>query len=202
MGRVSDSRERLIEATIDLIRRESMSGVTVDKICELAQVKKGSFYHFFESKDELVVAALDAHWQKRKPVLDQLYSPSVAPVERLRGYFADVHQKQLELRHKYGGFVGCLFSSVGAGVSETSPEIRAKVQEILGTYERYYESALREMQVPEPSAKAKSLFAFMEGVLGQARIHDDIQLIKRLGDDAFRFLGIEEGRPVRAARGR
>jgi len=57
MGRVSDARQRLLDATIDLIWQNSYGAVTVDDICERAGVKKGSFYYFFPSKTDLVVAA-------------------------------------------------------------------------------------------------------------------------------------------------
>jgi TetR/AcrR family transcriptional repressor of nem operon len=197
MGRVSDARERMIEATTDLIRRQSYSSVTVDAICELAKVKKGSFSHFFKAKDDLVIAALDAHWQKRRPELDALFSPLTPPLDRLRNYFASVYQKQTEMRNKYGCFVGCLYSSVGAGASDT-PQILKQVQQILSNYERYYESALAaahargQIRISDIPGKAKSLFAFMEGVLGQARIHDDPQMIRNLGENAFRFLGLSE----------
>jgi TetR/AcrR family transcriptional repressor of nem operon len=63
MGRTSDARERLIETTLDLVRRDGYGAVTVDAICEAVGVKKGSFYHFFPSKDALVIAALDWHWE-------------------------------------------------------------------------------------------------------------------------------------------
>jgi TetR/AcrR family transcriptional repressor of nem operon len=203
MGRVSDARERMIEATIDLIRRQSYSGVTVDAICDTAKVKKGSFYHFFKSKDELVIAALESHWEKRRPELDGLFSPLNAPLDRLRNYFRSVYQKQSEMRKKYGCFVGCLYSSVGSGASDT-PDILKHVQQILSNYERYYESALADasargqIRITDIPGKAKSLFAFMEGVLGQARIHDDPEMILNLGENAFRFLGLTEP-PARAA---
>jgi TetR/AcrR family transcriptional repressor of nem operon len=206
MGRVSDARERMIEATIDLIRLEGMAGVTVDAICERAEVRKGSFYHFFKGKDELIIAALDTHWENRRPVLDRLFSPLTPPLDRLRNYFADVYERQLGLKTRYGRFVGCLFSSVGAGASEANPQIRKKAQEILSNYERYYESALEEasargqIQLPDIAGKARSLFAFMEGVLQQARIYDDPEIIRKLGENAFRFLGLT--RPVRRVAAR
>ena len=62
MGRTSDADERLKDAALALIWEESYGAVTIDDICKRAEVKKGSFYYFFESKAELAVAALEKMW--------------------------------------------------------------------------------------------------------------------------------------------
>ncbi len=195
MGRVSDARERLIAATIELIWSDSYGAVSVDAICDRAGVKKGSFYHFFKSKDELVIVALETHWEGRKPQLDRLFSPTVPPLERLRAYFDNVYERQMEHRKRYGRPLGCFYGKLGIEVGQNT-EIGRKVQEILATYTKYYESALRDALVEgwpivDVPGKARALFAFMEGVLASARINDDAEIIKNLGKSAFRFLGLE-----------
>jgi len=50
MGRVSDAKQRLMDAVLDLIWSGSYGSTTIDDICEKAGVKKGSFYYFFDSK--------------------------------------------------------------------------------------------------------------------------------------------------------
>jgi len=196
MGRVSDARERLIEATIELIWVEGYAALTVDLICERAQVKKGSFYHFFDSKEDLVLEALESHWQSRRPALDALFSPSVPPLDRFRNYFENIYQRQLEHKKRTGQYLGCFFSAVGVGAARHQPEIARKVQSILANYEHYYESALRDaaakgsVKIDDIPGKARALFAFMEGVLAQARIQDDKEMIRDLGRRAFEFLGL------------
>ncbi len=96
-------------ATIDLLRIESYAAASVDAICAQSGVKKGSFYHFFKSKDELVITALEHEWQSRRPNLDRLFSPAEPPLRRLARYFRDIHERQLEMRAKYGFIVGCFF---------------------------------------------------------------------------------------------
>ena len=63
MGRKSDAKERLIQAAMDLFYTRSYADVGVQELCKAAGVKKGSFYHFFETKQDLVLAALDRWWE-------------------------------------------------------------------------------------------------------------------------------------------
>lgn len=197
MGRVSDAKQRLLDATIDLIWLHSYGAVTVDNICERAGVKKGSFYYFFPSKTDLVVAALDAHWQTVKGQLDELFRPTLSAVDRLRNYFDFVYQRQLEMKEKTGRVLGCPLCSVGSETSNSDPVICSKVQELISNYSKYIERAVRDLQAEgavksqDVAAQTRDLFAHMHGVLGQARIQNDPELIRGLEPAAFKFLGIE-----------
>ena len=81
MPRVSDMKERLTDAALDLMWENSYGTTSVDAICERADVRKGSFYYFFRSKSELAAAALEADWKKRKVDMDSIFSPTVPPRE-------------------------------------------------------------------------------------------------------------------------
>src|ERR1700754_1741014 len=101
MGRISDSRERLMKAVLELVWTGSYGSTTIDQICDKAGVKKGSFYYFFESKAELATVSVDEDWQGRRPQLDAIFSPTVAPLERLRKYCEFGYSVQSELCKKY-----------------------------------------------------------------------------------------------------
>jgi TetR/AcrR family transcriptional repressor of nem operon len=87
MGRTSTAKDRLIEAMIELIWTGSYGSTSVDQICERAGVKKGSFYHFFESKTALAVTSIEHGWTEHRKELDQIFSPVVPPVERILNCF-------------------------------------------------------------------------------------------------------------------
>ena len=57
MGRTSNADDRLKDAAIALMWEESYGAVTIDDICRRADVKKGSFYYFFDSKADLAATA-------------------------------------------------------------------------------------------------------------------------------------------------
>ena len=61
------ARDKLIAAAHQEVRRQGYAATTVDQICVAAGVTKGAFFHHFESKEALVVAALerrDARWMR------------------------------------------------------------------------------------------------------------------------------------------
>jgi TetR/AcrR family transcriptional regulator, transcriptional repressor for nem operon len=198
VGRTSDARDRLIQATIDLVWQSSYGAVGVDAICERSGVKKGSFYHFFPSKDELVVAALDRQFETRRPILDAIFSPSRSPIERLNAYFAYIYERQVALRRQYGRVLGCFHNSVGTECIQQRPEVAAKVQEVISNLRRYLETTVRDAQADgsiragDPSTDARVLFAYVQGTLLQARIHDDPELLRDLAVTGFAILGIKD----------
>jgi len=108
MGRTSDADRRLMDAALALMWEESYGSVTIDHICQRANVKKGSFYYFFKSKAELAVAALEKLWQEDwKLALDRCFSPSVDPLDRLTTYFGSIYDRQLAIKSRYGKVLGC-----------------------------------------------------------------------------------------------
>jgi AcrR family transcriptional regulator len=54
---LSTSPDRLLSVARDAFARRGYAGVNVGDICEAAGIAKGSFYRYFESKDEIFVAA-------------------------------------------------------------------------------------------------------------------------------------------------
>src|SRR5665213_3366464 len=102
MGRVSNAKERLMEAVLELIWTGSYGNTTIDHICKKADVKKGSFYYFFDSKADLAASAFEANWRVKRAELDSIFSAAVPPLERLQKYCHFSFRFQTEMKSKYG----------------------------------------------------------------------------------------------------
>ena len=91
MGRPSHAKEKLQQVTSDLIWDNTYVSVSVNQICQRANVHKGSFYHFFRTKADLAIAACEMRWQEAQPELDRIFSPQVPALER----FSEQRRKKL-----------------------------------------------------------------------------------------------------------
>lgn len=198
MPRVSDMKERLTDAALDLMWENSYGTTSVDAICERADAKKGSFYYFFKSKSELTAAALEAEWNKNKANMDALFSPTIPPLERFDRYFDYVHDRLAELQTECGSILGCPLLSIGSEVSTHDKVVRDTVDRILDRKIKYFESAIRDahaqglIAAPDPEAKAKMLFACYHGTLTQARIQNDLELLRDFKQVARDVLGVKQ----------
>lgn len=187
MGRTSDAKERLMAAALSLIWEESYGATTIDDICRRADVRKGSFYYFFPGKAELAVATIEEMWKSEwKPFLDRHLSPDVEPALRWAGYFEALVENHTRLALKHGKVLGCAICSVGNEVCTNQAAIGAAIRDVFIRKRRYYESAIRDavaagvMPPCEASDKATALFGLVDGLVGQARIMNDVGILKNL----------------------
>jgi len=202
MPRVSDMKERLTDAALDLIWHNSYGATSVDAICERAGAKKGSFYYFFKSKSALTAAALEAEWNKNRKNMDALFSPTVPPLERFDRYFEYVHDHLAEIQKKCGSILGCPLLTIGSEVGTQDEGVRDTVQRIWNRKIRYFESAIRDahaqglIEAPDPEAKAKTLFACYHGTLTQARVENNVELIRDFKRVARDVLGVKQAHAI------
>ena len=198
MGRVSDARQRLLDAANELTGRLGYNAVTVDAICEQAGVKKGSFYHYFESKEALGKAAIEDWWDTNsRPMLDKAFSADVPPLERMQRYFEGLYQRQLERKKRGEQVLGCLGFSVAMQGSGVDAEVLEATQRVLQRKRRYFEKAISDatsaglIDVPDVDAAVQAVYSLFEGAMARARIQNNPETLVGLYEQVLRLLGAE-----------
>ena len=183
-------------ASTELTWERGYNAVTVDAICERAGVKKGSFYHFFESKAALAIASMENAWQTRsRPNLDAAFSVSNPPLERLRRYFETLYQSQLEMSKAQGQVLGCPFFSLGMESGGLDPEVWHASQQYVKRKHRYLESAIREAQsagqvdVSSVEEAVQGLLTLVEGAMARSRVQGNPEPLRGVYEQALRLLG-------------
>ncbi len=193
------TRDRLVEVAIEMIWKNSYSSVSVDDICKAADVRKGSFYHYFKSKAELAVVAMEQHYQKAKIEFDHVFSPANTPLERFEKYIELTLRTQKHAFVDYGHVCGCPFASIGSEMASQDDLIREKADKVFRRHQRYYESTLRDMVaeglLPEDTdvmARAGNISSYICGQMTIARVQNSLEPLERdLKVGLFNLLGID-----------
>ncbi len=176
------TKEKLLEAAQTLMLSKGYPATTVDEICELSSVSKGSFYHLFDSKEELGLAVLEAFQVRNQRLINAGPQAHVAdPVDRALQLLEHLMAAAGEM---WGD--GCLLGSFALDLADTHPVIRKAVSEKF----RQVAEALAEGMGPlgreggHPDALsgaelAEQFIVVVEGALVLAKAHKDWSYVTR-----------------------
>ena len=195
MGQVSNAKEKLLGSALALMYARSYGDVGVQEICEHAGVKKGSFYHFFPSKRDLTLAAIDHQWTGvRQQLVKEVLAGTNSPLKRVERCLELFYETQCGVKAQTGHVMGCPFGNLAIELSTQDEYIRKKIesvfQELAGYLERTLEDAIAVGEAPKQDVHttAQALVAFIQGVLLLAKSQNDPEVIDRLGKGFVRSL--------------
>jgi TetR/AcrR family transcriptional regulator, transcriptional repressor for nem operon len=160
-----DSRTRLLDAAMQVIRARGYSGTTVDDICSAAGLTKGAFFHHFGSKEELAVAAA-AHFSQRAERLfgTAPYRELADPLDRLLGY---IDFRTALLAGALPEFT-CLLGTMVQETYDTHPAIRQACDTYIGAHAAEVAkdiAAAKALYAPAAEWSAESLGLYTQAVL-------------------------------------
>jgi TetR/AcrR family transcriptional repressor of nem operon len=165
-----NSKTKLLDAALHVIRTKGYTATRVEDICEAAGVTKGSFFHHFNSKEDLAVAAAE-HWSGMTGSLfvQAPYHAGNGPLERLLAY---VDFRKALLRGKLPEFT-CFVGTMVQEVYRTHPSIRTaceqSISEHAATLEPDIAEAMQKYGV-EGDWTARSLALYTQAVIQGAFI--------------------------------
>ncbi|MBH0779632.1 TetR/AcrR family transcriptional regulator [Nocardia bovistercoris] len=187
MGRTSDARQRLLAAAGDLMHRRGYAAIGVAEICARAEVRKGSFYHFFPSKEALSIAAIDAYWEAQRPEWLAARDRADDPSARLESLIHALIEAQRAYRETTGN-LGCMLVNVGIELSDREPSVRARIREILDEQTALVADIVVEIDRDTTLVTARAVLAQLEGALLFAKLHDDPSLLDHVWAQIRRIL--------------
>jgi TetR/AcrR family transcriptional repressor of nem operon len=192
------AKTRILDAAVQVIRTKGLSATSVDDLCAAAGVTKGAFFHHFESKQALAVAAAE-HWSQMTGALfaNDEYHLLADPVDRIFGY--------LDLRARLiagsPADYTCLVGTMTQEAFATQPEIRdACAASIFGharTLEADFDAALRGAGRTDgvtAAALARHTQAVLQGAFVLSKAADDPALVAESIGHLRRYLEFLFGR--------
>ncbi len=165
MQTLHPARQKLFEAATDVIRTKGYAATTVDDICAASGVTKGSFFHHFESKEDMVLGAV-AHWGAWTDGLfaDAPYATTADPRQRVFGYL-DFRAGLLDRAvPQFTCLMGTLVQETYATHSAVREACDRGMSSHVAMLARDIEAA-RLLYMPDASWTAESVGYFIQAVL-------------------------------------
>jgi len=170
-----ETRDALIRYGTEILTEKGFHSTGIDEVLKHVGVPKGSFYHYFASKDEFGHAIIDNYAAYFARKLDRwLLSESHPPLERIADFVADA--KAGMERHAFRR--GCLVGNMGQELGALHEGFRKRLGSVFEDWQertaRCFEAA-RDAGEISPDADCRRLAAFFwigwEGAVLQAKLH-------------------------------
>ncbi|MBW8757940.1 MAG: TetR/AcrR family transcriptional regulator [Burkholderiales bacterium] len=161
----SSSRERLLDATIELIRTKGYAGMRVEDVCEATGLTKGSFFHHFASKEEIAMAAAERFASRADAMFSRAgYRDHGDALQRLLGY---VDFRQGAMQGELAAFT-CLLGMLAQETFSTHPQLSAAAGRHIEAHAATLEddiAAAKADHAPEAPWTPHSLALFTQAVI-------------------------------------
>jgi TetR/AcrR family transcriptional regulator, transcriptional repressor for nem operon len=168
------TRDNLIEMGLQYVQKTSYCSAGISEVLALAGVSKGSFYHYFASKEEFGSAVLQRYLELEVArAITLLEEPKTAPLKRLRRYFEELISIYGPNGARNGG---CLLGNLSQEMANHSDLIHQTLQEGFRIWEVAIDAVLLEAgtrgELPQ-KAKTMEMASFIlnsyEGALLRAK---------------------------------
>lgn len=173
-ARHDDTRQHILDTGNRIIAGKGFSGVGLNEILKAAEVPKGSFYHYFESKEQYGQALLESYFEGYLAGIDALLQAEGRPArERLLSYW----QRWLDLQGDSCADRKCLVVKLSAEVADLSDAMRLTLRDgtdqIIARIAACLEAGAGDASLPplEAQSTARMLYQLWLGASLLAKLH-------------------------------
>jgi TetR/AcrR family transcriptional repressor of nem operon len=184
-----DTQGELIRIGTEMIARQGYNATGIDAILKEAGVPRGSFYHYFKSKEEFGMAVIDHFAESFEQHLELfLDNEDVTPLGRIRNILEDgltrVTQNQCTK--------GCLIGNLGQELADQNERFRARLDEIFRAWRERFAACLAEARkrgelsgAIDPAITAGFMLSGWEGAILRAKVMKSPQPMRDFVDILF-----------------
>ncbi|MEM0933301.1 MAG: TetR/AcrR family transcriptional regulator, partial [Bacteroidota bacterium] len=134
----------LIEKGMMLLWSKGYNATSVKDIVDAAEVPKGSFYFYFESKEDFAVKAIEMYFDKIfPPALEILQNTMVGPKQRLINFYdyrAHIVKEEFDCK------MGCMGCNLANEMGEHSEAIRKSIENKTYLIKKHIQEVVEEAQ--------------------------------------------------------
>jgi TetR/AcrR family transcriptional repressor of nem operon len=184
-----NTKEEIISVGTGLIALHGYNATGIDAVLKQVGVPKGSFYHYFGSKEEFGLAVIDRFAERYDLKLDTfLKDEEVTPRNRIRNYLehglANLTQNQCSK--------GCLIGNLGQELADQNERFRTRLDEIFRSWKQRFAACLQEAQEvgelaqdADPPVIGGFILSGWEGAILRAKVMKSPQPLRDFIDTLF-----------------
>jgi len=173
------TRDRIVQAAMELFWRKGYGSTSIADILETAKVNSGSLYYFFKGKQELLIAVLEAYRDGIGPaLLDPAWAGVDDPIEKIFALLTGYRRALVDT----DCFYGCPIGSLALELHEPDPEVRELMAANFAAWSDAVRGCLEQASLPpdtDHQALAELTLTVMEGAVMQTRTFRDIGYFDR-----------------------
>jgi AcrR family transcriptional regulator len=90
-------RQRIAAAAAQLVASRGLTGATVDRIADTANIGRATFFRYFNSKEDAVAEGMNAHWLNRITAVLAAQPAQLTAIEAVIGAFGELARGSTEI---------------------------------------------------------------------------------------------------------
>ena len=190
-----DTRERLLRTGIELLTEHGFASVGLERVLKQVGVPKGSFYHYFKSKDDFAQQVVAGYGDYFAAKLDRwLLNGQRQPLQRLLDFVEDGKQGLERYEFKRG----CLVGNMGQELAASHPVLRDQLEAVFIDWQARVSACLLEAQAAGQLARhvdceawAEFFWIGWEGAILRAKLSQTLAPIELFS--TMYFAGLTSG---------
>jgi len=181
-------KEKLMNSAFESFLVKGYTATRVDEVCKNAGVSKGSFFHYFKSKEELAIAVLEDYYTKATAKFaGGDYIKEIDPIERAYRFVDFADAAAMEFWGK-----GCLFGNFVTDLKVAGTEIEKRVENVFRTLVKSFSLVMEPIanldktgEGPSAVELSEQFLMAVEGAIVLGRAYDEPEKVRQ-GIKAFR----------------
>ncbi len=178
----SPTKDRLLDAAQALMLTKGFAATTVDEICAAAKLTKGSFFHYFDSKDQLGKKLLERFCATMRQLHAACGDTESDPLKRVYAYLDNV----MAMAQDPANSQGCLLGLFSQELCETNPKIQEACEQGFCEWSKALAHELAKAKARyapkasiHPNELAEYIIAVVEGSMILSKAQKDRSVIQQ-----------------------
>ncbi len=186
----TDTRNALVWCGTELLTERGFQITGIDEVLKRVGVPKGSFYHYFKSKDHFGHAVIDNYETYYAKKMDRIFNdPSQTPLQRLVNFTVNAKNGMVKFDFKRG----CLIGNLGQELAALDTQFRERLEAVLVSWEKRVAECLNEAietgelaQGQDPQALSRFFWVGWEGAILRSKLMRSLEPIDQFTSIFFR----------------